>query len=256
VKPLGRGPRQLIRTFRTTTGLLALLTLGTCAQAEPSPSPAAMCVAQAERAQEFYHAGDLAQARAEVALCAQAHCPDLVRNDCESWLHEWDRPTTSKRRAPAVSVRQTPPTTPATSTESLPPSVEDGTAETVPDYDQSSPALWPWFAAALGVAGGAGFAYWGINGRREAEELADTCGRTKSCRQLQVDPVRNKLIFADISLGVGLIACGAAILGFATSNNHSSDLERGDESKRTTLAQSSEPTFEFNGSSVTARFVF
>ncbi len=93
--------RTPLQHRRNGLGLLGSITWDSPAHAEPMPSPAAMCVTQAERAQEFYHAGDLAQARAEVALCAQSHCPPLVRNDCESWLQEWDHPTTSSRRLPA-----------------------------------------------------------------------------------------------------------------------------------------------------------
>ncbi len=100
---------------------------------------------------------------------------------------------------------------------------------------------------------GLGLVYWGINGRRDAEALADTCGRTQSCRQLEVDPVRNKLIFADLSLGVGLVACGVAIWGFATGGSDNAAQPHGNSEQSATRTKA---TLELQGSSITARLVF
>lgn len=227
------------------------LTESPIASAEEPTTPASLCVAQAERAQEFHKAGDVAQARAEVALCAQAHCPALVRNDCESWLHEWEQPITSSSSVPIDSPSQGNSTSRATP----PAAIETNTLETsAPNYDQSSPPIWPWVAMAVGVAGGVGFAYWGINGRREAERLADSCGLDRSCRKAQVDPVRNKLIFADVSLGVGIAAFGAAVLGFLTSSDQAPVAQANHAATRKTMKRA--PALDIGASSVTARFVF
>lgn len=68
----------------------------------------------------------------------------------------------------------------------------------------------PMVFAGVGLAALGSFAYFGITGREEASDLASGCGRTKSCAQSQVDPVRTKLIVADVSLGVSLISLGIA----------------------------------------------
>ena len=239
-------------------GLLASTAVSAPARAEPDSTPAALCVTQAERAQEFYQAGDVAQARAEVALCAQDHCPALVRNDCQSWLQAWDQPVAANHPVtdePAPPVVERP-----VAVESAPAVVNtpasEPAQELLPSYDPPQPPVWPWIAAAVGMAGGAGFAYWGLSGRRDADTLAEQCGRDKSCSNSQVDPVREKLIFADISLGVGLVAVGAAIWGFATHSTQGSSAD--DEVSTHPRAHTSRvrSSLEFSGSSLTARFRF
>jgi hypothetical protein len=66
----------------------------------------------------------------------------------------------------------------------------------------------------VGLAALGSFAYFGIVGRDEAAELGDGCGRDKTCTAAQVTPVRNKLLVADISLGVALVSLGAATYAF------------------------------------------
>lgn len=69
-------------------------------------------------------------------------------------------------------------------------------------------------AGALGT-----FAYLGLSGRADAAELAEGCGRNKTCREDQVKPIRTKLLIADVALGVGLVSLGAAAyLLFARSD--------------------------------------
>jgi hypothetical protein len=63
----------------------------------------------------------------------------------------------------------------------------------------------------IGVAALGSFAYFGVKGRSNADELGDTCGKDKSCTEDQVSPVRTQLLVADISLGIGLVAIGAAV---------------------------------------------
>lgn len=73
------------------------------------------------------------------------------------------------------------------------------------------------FGAAGAVALG-GFAYFGISGRRDASDLAEGCGRNKTCDESQVSPIRTKLLIADVSLGVGLVSLGAATYLFFAGN--------------------------------------
>lgn len=63
-----------------------------------------------------------------------------------------------------------------------------------------------------GIGAGAlgSFAYFGLSGRGDAAELAEGCGKNKTCREDQVTPIRTKLLIADVSLAVGLVSLGAA----------------------------------------------
>jgi len=63
----------------------------------------------------------------------------------------------------------------------------------------------------LGVAGVAGFTYFGLKGTADAAELRDSCGKDKSCRQDQVDPVHRELVVADVCLAVGVVSLGTAL---------------------------------------------
>lgn len=65
------------------------------------------------------------------------------------------------------------------------------------------------FAGAGALALG-GFAYFGVTGRAEASDLASGCGATKTCTEEQVDPVRRKLLIADVALGISLASLGVA----------------------------------------------
>lgn len=93
---------------------------------------------------------------------------------------------------------------------------------------------------ALGVAALGSFGYFGITGRHDASELADGCGRNRTCSESQVSPVRTKLLIADVSLGVGLVSLGAATYLFFAGNEPrspavSADVAIGPQSGRLTL---------------------
>ncbi len=68
----------------------------------------------------------------------------------------------------------------------------------------------PYAIAGVGAVALGGFMYFGIKGKSEANDLAAGCGATKSCSESQVDPVRQQLLIADISLGISLVSLGAA----------------------------------------------
>jgi hypothetical protein len=63
----------------------------------------------------------------------------------------------------------------------------------------------------IGVAALGSFAYFGIKGRGNADELAEGCGKDKSCTEEQVSPVRTQLLVADVSLGISIVAIGTAV---------------------------------------------
>ncbi|WP_394847183.1 hypothetical protein LZC95_06905 [Pendulispora brunnea] len=71
------------------------------------------------------------------------------------------------------------------------------------------------------VVGGAGLialgsaAFFGLRGRADYSKLDDSCGRTHSCPQSDIDAVKTKFTISDISLGIGIAAIGvAAVLYF------------------------------------------
>ncbi len=68
----------------------------------------------------------------------------------------------------------------------------------------------PYIFGGVGVVALGSFAYFGIRGQREVNELASGCGATKTCSESQVDPVRTRLRIADVSLAISLVSFGAA----------------------------------------------
>jgi hypothetical protein len=62
-------------------------------------------------------------------------------------------------------------------------------------------------AAVSGVAA-VSFAYFGLSGRSDVSDLRATCA--PNCSESQVDSARTKLIVADVSLGVGVVALAGA----------------------------------------------
>jgi hypothetical protein len=60
----------------------------------------------------------------------------------------------------------------------------------------------------LGVVALGSFTYFGLTGKSDVSDLKNTCA--PNCEQSKVDSARSKLIIADISLGVGVVAIGVA----------------------------------------------
>jgi hypothetical protein len=58
----------------------------------------------------------------------------------------------------------------------------------------------------VGVVGVGGFAYFGLTGKSDENKLA--CAEFKTCSDEDLDPVKKKYLYADISLGVGLVSLG------------------------------------------------
>lgn len=90
-----------------------------------------------------------------------------------------------------------------------------------PEESQGSrlKATLPYALVGVGAVALGSFAYFGIKGKSEANDLADTCGATKTCRQSQVDPVRHHLLIADISLGISLVSLGVATWMFVSQHS-------------------------------------
>lgn len=77
-----------------------------------------------------------------------------------------------------------------------------------PVEESSGPGPLPWVLTAVSVASFAGFGYLALDGRSELADLRESCA--PSCREEQLDAVKQKLLFADILLGVGIATGGAA----------------------------------------------
>lgn len=62
----------------------------------------------------------------------------------------------------------------------------------------------------LGVASIGAFAFLGLKGTGEINDLRDTCGKTQTCAQKDVDAAKTKLLIGDVFLGVGIVSAGLA----------------------------------------------
>jgi hypothetical protein len=74
--------------------------------------------------------------------------------------------------------------------------------------------------AGVGVLGLGSFAYFGLTASSDLNNLRQTCAPT--CASSDLDAVKQKALFADISLGVGVAALGAAAVVFFTSRSEPS----------------------------------
>jgi hypothetical protein len=106
-----------------------------------------------------------------------------------------------KQRALAVQFKPLEPKAPNPKPDSLTP---------VGPHETSTSRVIPYALGGVGLVALGSFAYFGIKGRIESDDLAAGCGATKSCSEAQVDPLKRHLLVADISLGVSLVALGVA----------------------------------------------
>lgn len=67
----------------------------------------------------------------------------------------------------------------------------------------------------VGLVGVAGFVALGLSARSDLADLKEKCG--PACPSSEVDPVRRRALFADLSLGVGLLSLGAATYFFLSA---------------------------------------
>lgn len=72
----------------------------------------------------------------------------------------------------------------------------------------------------VGVLGLGSFAYFGLTSKGELQDLRSSCA--PYCDQGQLDDVKTKMLVADVSLGVGIVALGAAAVLFLTHSSSSS----------------------------------
>lgn len=106
-----------------------------------------------------------------------------------------------------VTVQFPAPSAPA-GTEAAPPGTAPGTPPS--DSTRIPVPIAPIVLGSVGLVALGSFATFGILGKNELATLHATCGVTHSCLSSEVDATRSKLIAADVSLGVSVIAIGIA----------------------------------------------
>lgn len=77
----------------------------------------------------------------------------------------------------------------------------------------------------IGVVALGSFAIFGLGGKSDVSDLEKTC--KPRCAESDVDKARTKLIIADISLGVGVVALGVATYLFFTRPKVEADVKTG-----------------------------
>jgi hypothetical protein len=224
------------------------------------------CVDAYVQAQRLQRADQLLAARVELAVCADAKCPDAVRIDCLEWKASNEAAIPSILLQPGlpdgaspsdlrveVDGRQVTTPVPGQLLElepgthrlrfTLPGSepieervqlrpgerahqvaIQLAPGDSVPagPSAESVAAIGLW---ALGGAGVALFAVLGTVGRREIDDLSESCA--PSCTEDQVDVAWNKLIAADVSGAVGLVALAVGtVVYFAQPDERSSQTGR------------------------------
>lgn len=85
------------------------------------------------------------------------------------------------------------------------------------------PPVATWVLGGVGAASLVGFAYFGLTAKSERDELASTCGVTRTCSDSQVDGFREKALVADVFLGVSVASLATAGLVWALSNDEPND---------------------------------
>jgi hypothetical protein len=237
------------------------------------------CANAAEQAQSLRDEGKYRRAREQMLICARDVCPGPIKSDCGKWLDqiERDAPTVvfgakdsgkdvtdvkvwmdgvavtekldgkpqlvdagehtfkfehggvvkeekvliqagQKGRAITVAFGQ------ATTTPPPPPPVEEGSLV---------PAL---VVGGIGVLALGSFTLFGIQGKNEVDDLQKCKPR---CAESDVDKARTKLIIADISLGVGIVALAVSAYMIITRPKVSDHVD-------VKTSKNDKPTFRFD----------
>jgi len=205
------------------------------------------CLSSYESAQRLRLETKLRAAKAALVTCARAECPDVLRRDCSRWLGEVEKSLPSvvvAARRGATDVTEVRVVIDGDIVaESLDgsaitldpgkhafrfeldgaPAVERSLLIVAGEKDRAievsfeapadakqtaAPSALPVYAlGALGVVALGSFAYFGLSSHAKREDLAACKGH---CPEDDVDEVRREQLVADVSLGVGLVALGAA----------------------------------------------
>lgn len=204
------------------------------------------CLTSYERAQRLRLETKLLDAKRELLVCARPICPQVLRNDCSTWLNEVDASTPSVVVAARAGTAEVSDVRVLVDGQELTDGL-DGSALPVdpghrtfrfelagakpieqklvvragernrllevdfgqtsaPRKAQASPL--PVYAlAGLGVVALGSFTYFALSSHAKREDLSSCKGH---CAADEVDSVRREQLVADVSLGIGVVALGAA----------------------------------------------
>ncbi len=112
----------------------------------------------------------------------------------------------------ALSVQLGPAATPPPPPASAPPA--SATGAPAPSSSRLSPPVI--VLGAVGAVALGSFAFFGVTGKGDVSDLRGSCA--PNCEPSKVDAARTKLIVADISLAVGIVALGAATYLFLSGS--------------------------------------
>lgn len=219
------------------------------AAAATEPVSKQACIAAHEQAQETRQSNKLRDAREHLKLCSNVACPPLVKTDCVPWLAELEKLQPSalilvRGDGGAALSGATILLDDAPVSENSPVDLDPGEHRVQVDLSgyarqslrfsiepgqkarkievslarssQSSPSpsarprrslAPPLILGGVGLAGLGAFAYFGLSGKADEDELKKC---KPLCAQTRVDDTSRKYIFADIGLGVGIVALGVA----------------------------------------------
>jgi len=241
---------------------VASLTLAAPARAEPPESKSA-CLASYEAAQRLRLQKKLGAAHAELLVCSGSDCPAVLRRDCAGWLGEVDAALPSIVVAAEADGRDVADVRVLVDGESVAETL-DGTAISVDpgrhelrferegrapvtqslliregeknrsvsvDFGSEAPpprdehSLIPVYGlTALGVIGLGSFTFFGLRSHAKKQDLESCKGH---CPVDDVDAVKRDQIVADVSLGLGLVALGAAAYLYFGDNERKPAAESG-----------------------------
>lgn len=218
------------------------------------------CASAAEQAQSLKDEGKYRRAREQTLMCARDVCPTVIKSDCSKWLDEIEReaPTVTfgaeESGKDLTDVKVSMDGVVLTERLDGKPQVVDAGEHTFlfehggdrktekvlvragekgrpiivafgpqastappPSADREG-SLAPVIAVgAIGLIGIGSFAYFGISGKNQVDDL-QSC--KPHCAESDVDKARTKLIIADISLGVGVVALViAGVMYFTRSSS-------------------------------------
>jgi hypothetical protein len=214
--------------------------------------PRAACVSSYERGQEARRAGSLREAAREFATCGDDSCPAITKTDCVTWLGEVAAATPSVSlvvldaegrdltegrvqidgEVVAESLDgKALPVDPGKRAIQVTTSAGAVVSETVliregeklrrvelrlggprgaPAPSSGGPSIATWVVGAAGGAALIGFGVVGGLGLAERSDAESTCA--PRCTDATVASIEDKFLIADVLLGVGLAALGAAIV--------------------------------------------
>lgn len=206
------------------------------------------CLRSYESAQRLRLQTKLIEAKRQLLVCARAECPEVLRRDCSTWLGEVEAATPSVVVAARAGATELTDVRVLVDDRELASSLDgaalpvdpgqrtfrferadgatleqkvvirageknrllelDFDAEPAPAPAQAVPSRLPVYAL-LGVGAVAlgSFTYFALSSHSKRGDLESCKGH---CPEADVDAVRREQLVADVSLGVGLIALGAA----------------------------------------------